>query len=69
VVLDPVLVAPLAAVYLATVPARCAPSDALGFHKNNIDAGLGKMKRRREPRVSAADNGDAAKDRSGQRRE
>ena len=56
--LEPVLVAPLAGMELAAVAPRRAPADALGLDDGDVDPGFGEMERRREPGVAAAEDGD-----------
>ena len=56
--LQPVLVAPLAGMKLAAVPSRCAPADPLGLDQHHVDTRLGEVQRRRQTGVAAANDGD-----------
>ena len=55
--LQPILVAPLARVELPAAPPGRAPTDPLRFEQHHIDAGFGEMQRRRQAGVTAADDG------------
>jgi len=67
--LQPVLAATLARPDLPAVAPRGTPADAPGLEHHDIEAGLGKVQRRGEPGIAAADHADLGLDRAGERRE